>query len=179
MTHTEKRLKELQKKKTLTNDEMAELVNLSPKGSFKLLPNAFSIGTTNLDKSIKNIEESKRRSKEAFEKGFYLEVISLRLQQTDLWLRTYWVAKNKKREIFSSDDKRTFGILLNDCNRLGFNNKLYKKLKRFNDIRVEGIHKFLLGERDYDSLKFICEETHGIIEEISKYVANEIGIPLN
>jgi len=179
MDDKEKRLEELRAKEALSNEEIEELVRLSPKGSFKLLPNAFTIGITNLEKSLKNAEESNVKMKEALEKEFYLEVISLGLQKIDFWLRMFWVAKNKKGKIFSREDKKTFGMILFDCKKMGFDEGLFTEFKEFNDTRINGIHKYLLGETDYDSLKEVGTKVGGLIKKVSEYIGNKIGIPLN
>ena len=179
MNSKEKRLEELRAKKTLTNEEMGELVRLSPKDSFKLLPNAYKIGIKNLEKSNTNALEANAKMKEALEKEFYLEVISLGLQKIDFWLRMFWVVKNNKGEVFSADDKRTFGMILFDCKKIGLDEDLFVELKEFNYSRINGIHKYLLGEVDYKSLKKVSENVGEIIKKVSRYVGNQIGVPLN
>lgn len=170
---------ELKSKKVLSNEEMFEYIKLSPPNSFKLLPKADDLGIVDIEKYMENMNESIIKCQKAQKEGFYLEVISLRLQHLDIWLRSYWVAKNKKKKTITLDDKRTFGMLLNDCKNLKFDEIMHGKLKKFNDERVKGIHRYLLGESDYESLRIICEETTGIVKEVMKYITKEIGIPLS
>ena len=172
------RLDELKSKETLTDKEMNELVALSPKGTFKSMPNILDAGVVDLKQFIENYREGAKRSRLAFENGCFIEVISLRLQHSELWLRTYYISKNKSGKIFEDNDKRTFGMIINDCSQLGFDPNLILRLKEFNKYRVDAIHKFLLGVTNYDALRFVCEQTKGLDFEVSKYVCEQVGIPM-
>jgi hypothetical protein len=138
------RLKQLRSKETLTNDEMNELVRLSPEGMLSL-PNMETLGVTDFGMAFQNLKEGAERTRNAFDNGCYLEVISLRLQHIEFWLRIFWVAKNGKRKIFEADDKRTFGTITNNCSDLGFNTDLISKLNSFNSYRINAIHKVYSG----------------------------------
>jgi hypothetical protein len=175
----EDRLKELRGKETLTDDEMKELIRLSPPSTFKSLPDMQTLGVTDIECAFQNFKEGAERSKHAFESGCYLEVISLRLQHTEFWLRMFWVAKNRKGKVFDPNDKRTFGAIINDCSNLGFRTDLLARLKDFNEHRINAIHKYLLGATDYDELKKVCESNTGLDREVGEYVANEIGIVIS
>ena len=86
----EQRLKELRGKKTLTDSEKQELIQLSPSGTFKSGPNLLTIGVTDFDKAFKNFKEGPERSRHALKNGCYLEVISLRLQHAEFWMRLFY-----------------------------------------------------------------------------------------
>lgn len=109
----------------------------------------------------------------------YMEVISLRLQHSEFWLRLYYVAKNQKGRIFESSDKKTFGVIINDCKKIGFRKDLIDRLEDFNKQRINAIHKYLLGGTDYDELKKVCFRSNGLDKEVGKYVRNDIGIPIH
>lgn len=175
----EQRLEELRAKETLTDVEMQELIRLSPPTTFKSGPNLLSIGVTDLEKAFENFKEGPKRSHHALQNGCYLEVISLRLQHAEFWLRIFYVAKNKKGKIFEPDDKRMFGNIINGCKQLGFSSDLTKQLKDFNHHRINAIHKYLLGETDYDELRKVCDDSNGLDGEVGKYVRDEIGIPIS
>ena len=175
-----KRLEELRKKDTLTDSEMQELIQLSPPGTFKKLPvNMQALGIINLEQAWENFKEGPARSKHALENSCYLEVISLRLQHAEFWLRMFWVVKNKKGKIFDQKDKSTFGMIINDCEKLGFRPDLIKRLREFNEHRVEAIHKYLLGATSYSKLREVCETSTGLDGEVGEYVRNEIGVPMS
>jgi hypothetical protein len=176
MNPNERRLTELQGKERLNDAEMNELILLSPAGTFKSLPNALDIGIVDLEKSWTNYIEGASRSQHAYASGCYIEVISLRLQHLDYWLRNYWVSRNKKGKIFDPDDKRTFGAILSDCEKLGFEKSLVDRMKLFNASRVDAIHKYLLGAIHYDELKVACDEHKGLDAEVAKYVRDQVGV---
>jgi hypothetical protein len=176
----EVRLNKLKDLEILTDDQMEELGNLLPKGEMKSLPNLLSIGITNLEGYIRNFQEGGNISRRAYKEGFYIETISLRLQLIELYLRMYYVAKNTSGKMIDPElDKRTFGSYINDCKNLGFDSELIDEMIEFNKHRVIVIHKFLMGEVEYSSLKDVCDTTQGLDDRVSKYVINEIGIALN
>ena len=170
------RLEELKEKETLTDDEMAEFIRLSPPGSFKSGPNLITMGVVDIGKAFENLKEGSSRTKHALEQGCYLEVISLRLQHAELWLRMFWVVRNNRGRIFEPNDKRAFGAIISDCSNLGFRSDLIERLREFNQHRINAIHKYLLGATNYDELKAVCMETTGLDGEVGEYVRNEVGI---
>jgi hypothetical protein len=170
------RLEALRAKETLTDEEMKELIPLSPSGTFKTGPNLIAMGVVNVDMAFGNFKEGPDRTKHALEQGCYLEVISLRLQHAELWLRMFWVAKNQQGRIFEPDDRRTFGAIINDCSNLGFRQDLITRLREFNQHRINTIHKYLLGATGYAELRLVCETSTGLDGEVGEYVRNEVGI---
>lgn len=156
---------------------MDELADLLPEGEMKSLPNLLALGITNIEGHIRNYIEGGNISRLAYEHGFYIETISLRLQHIELYLRMFYVAKNKAGKIIDPDlDKRTFGSFINDCKNLGFKQQLIDEMNQFNSHRINAIHKFLMGEIQYDYLKTVCDDTTGLDERVRNYVINEIGI---
>jgi len=173
-----KRLKELQSKETLTDSEMNELISLSSPNTFKSLPNMYSLGVVDVERAFYNFKEGPERAKNALSNKCYLEVISLRLQHAEFWLRMFWVAKNKKGKIYEPEDKRTFGVIINDCKQLGFKTDLIQRLLEFNEHRINAIHKYLLGATEYGELRDVCEKSYGLDGEVGEYVRGEIGLPI-
>ena len=167
-------MSELRRKQgPLTNAEMNELASLSPPGAFWSLGNLQTIGVVNIQRAFQNLTEGAERTKHALKNKCYLEVISLRLQLADFWLRMYWAAKSPKGKIFSPDDKRTFGMLIKDCACLGFSPDLVCRLKEFNRHRIDAIHKYLLGATSYDDLEKVCEDSLGLNADVFQYVLRE------
>lgn len=177
MDDKEKRLAELSGLGTLTDAEMQELVRLRPPGAFKTGPNLLTLGVVNLDQAFLNYKEGAARSKHAYDSGCFIEVISLRLQHIDFWLRCFWVARNRKGQIFDASDKRTFGVLVTDCERLRFDSSLIQRMRSFNASRVDSIHKYLLGAIRYDDLEPICDAHNGLDSDAGNYVREQIGVP--
>jgi hypothetical protein len=173
----EQRLAELQNLEVLTDAEINELIALSPSGSFKSGPNLLTIGIKNLTSFVENLNVGGEMSRKAFDQGFYIETISLRLQHIEIYLRMYFVVKNKKGKLIDADsDKRTFGNFINDCKNLEFDTTLIDELEEFNNFRIKAIHKYVLGEILYDELKDVCIRTKGLDTRVREYVFNEIGM---
>jgi hypothetical protein len=86
---------------------------------------------------------------------------------------------NREGKVFDPDDKRTFGMIINDCKNLGFDSPLIDRLKSFNDHRVNAIHKYLLGGTDYEELRTVCEASTGLDKEVGEYVWKEIGVVIS
>lgn len=154
---------------------MQELTALSPPQTFRSLPNMQTLGVVDVQKAFNNLMEGPGRTKHALRNHCYLEVISLRLQHADFWLRMFWVARNTKGEIFSVDDKRTFGTIIKDCKLLGFDDALSQRLQEFNKQRVDAIHKYLLGATSYEEFREVCEISAGLDVEVREYVCREVG----
>ncbi|MEH2011965.1 hypothetical protein [Nostoc sp.] len=169
-------LEELRQKEELTDAEINELETLSPPGTFVKGPNFTSLGIVDVQRAFRNLQEGGVRCKHAMEQGCFIEVITLRVQHTELWLRMYWVIKNKKGKIFSSKDKRTFGQIIKECNALGLDPNLVTRLCDFNQARVDAVHKYILGETDYESLKEICILFQGLDKEVGDYVRGSLGL---
>jgi len=94
---------------------MQELIRLNPSGTFKTGPNLITMGVVDVGKAFNNSKEGPSRARHAFEEGCYLEVISLRLQHAEFWLRMFWVAKNRRGSIFAQNDRRAFGVIIKDA----------------------------------------------------------------
>jgi len=106
--------------------------------------------------AISNVGELIARAERAYELGCYIEAMSLRLQQMELWLRLFQLAKDGGGRLFAADDKRTFGQIIADCERFGFDTELVGLMRAFNLHRTRAIHKFILGAIDYEHLRVIC-----------------------
>jgi hypothetical protein len=176
-TNKEKRLAELKMKDTLTNAEMDELIQLSPSGTFKSGPNLLTIGVIDVDNFFRKLTEGAEISNKAFEQGFYIETISLRLQHIEIYLRMFYVVKNKNGKLIDGNtDKRTFCNFLSDCEQLDFRKDLLIELRDFNSCRIKAIHKYLLGEVSYDALQDVCLITKGLDAKVREYVLKDIRI---
>lgn len=223
----DKRLKQLFKKKKLNNEEMKELVSLSPPGSFKKAPFLMTdIGINDLRKAFKNLKQLQKRSENAYANKCYLEVISLRLLVLDLLLREYIYGKSIKQfkinaditvahfveaakaagipsehlEDFKRYDKdmsakgisiilkpkkgvdinTQFGCLIKSAEDNGMDRKIIKKLRKFNNDRIKGIHRLLFGETEYHKLRGICNKHKTLVREAQDYVFKQpFWIPIN
>ena len=89
----------------------------------------------------------------------------------------FWVARNKDERVFGINDKRPFGVILNECKKSGLDSDIAARLERFNQNRVEAIHKYLLGVTNYDAMRNACMENTGLDAEVGEWVRKQIGVP--
>jgi hypothetical protein len=163
----------------LSDEDMRRIIEEQPHGPIRQGPNLMSVGVTNLEGFVRNLAEGAKHSRRAMRLGCYVEVISLRLQHTELWLRLYWVAKNRKRKtIPPGENGPTFGAMIHRCKELGFRADLIERLSEFNDDRKKAIHHYLMGDIQYSDLKQYCQRSEGLDGDVREYVISEIGIEL-
>jgi hypothetical protein len=181
MNESQLRIEELERnEEPLTHEELLELISLKPSRTFVDLPNASTLGITDLDKQIRNLKERHRRIYHALSSGCFIEVIVLRVQYIEIWLRMYWVVQNNQNQIFSPTgpgSRKTFGSIIDGCEKCGFRSDLIDRLRKFNTERNNALHKYFLGDTDYAALEQVCKQTAGLDREVEKYVVAEIGRP--
>jgi hypothetical protein len=180
MSDNKDRIEELKNKGNLgrlTTAESNEFLHLCPDDTFLVVPHLKKMGVLDIERSLRHFQEGSQRSRHAFEHGCYLEVISLGVQHIEFWLRMYWVVKNEKEKIFETNDRRTFGMIIDDCSKLGFRTDLISRLRDFNEKRISAIHKYLLGGTDYDELKKVCKINSGLDIIVRDYIVDQVGIP--
>jgi len=136
------------------------------------------LGVVDIGKAFQNFEEGPDRAMHAMKNGCYMEVISLRLQHSEFWLRMFWVVKNSSGEIFDPNHRRMFGTIIRECAGLGSRQDLVNRLEKFNDDRINAIHKYLLGATDYGELQKVCDGSTGLGGEVGEYVRREVGLPI-
>jgi hypothetical protein len=178
MTIDEGRLANLRAKSELTDDEFRELIKLSPPGTFRRLPNLQTAGLHDLQQAMKNLSEVGERAKRAFDNGCYVEVLALRSQSAELYLRLYLAAKLNLPPSFPANDRRPLGRLIKASEKVGLNADMIAKLRAFNESRITGVHRYLLGSMHYDELKALCEASKELNKNLTTTITSEIGIPV-
>jgi hypothetical protein len=173
----EKRLAELLAKAELSDAEFAERVALGPPGTVISLPNLSMAGPINLDQALQNIFAAGAHARAAFAAGFFIEVLALRSQSLELFLRLFLAAKASPPVAVEPTDSRTLGNLIDACTPLGFDSATLTALKVFNKDRIVGIHKFFLGATSYENLRGLCEGSAGLTEMVVNVLANQLGTP--
>jgi hypothetical protein len=78
----------------------------------------------------------------------FIEVLSLRLQYLDVWLRVFF-----ENTPHHGRRKREFGWLLEQCLNQGLDKKLYDRIARFNEDRVKAIRGYLIGLTTYAEIE--------------------------
>jgi len=155
----------------MSDAETADLLRLireAPQGTFKLYR-----GTENepeVEQSMANLAQLSDRIQCARSANCLIEVISLRLQHMDLWLRVFYenIPHDGQRQ-------REFGRLLRQCFDAGLTKSLYDRVHAFNDHRILAIHGFVLGQTTYDELAAVVEESDGLAEALVEFVLLNCG----
>ena len=154
-----------------TDIELFRRVESSPEGTFKLFI-AEGVGTEeNIGQHLNNIDVVSEKISKAATNGCFIELISLRLQVIDFWLRIYFynVPDNTEQR------EREFGRLIKQCFRLGFEKCIYDKLVTFNKHRVDAIHGFMIGTISYEKIEEVAIEAAELLRETIGYVLNNSG----
>jgi hypothetical protein len=171
------RITELRGKKSLSDDEFRELIARSPPGSHVKLPNINAAGLHDLNQALSNLEDAGERARRAFDSGFYIEVIALRSQSVELFLRLFLATKLNLTPSFPLDDRRTLGGLIADAEKNGFDTGTAATVRSFLTDRNAGLHRYLLGVASYDDLRGVCERSVSLTKAVVEVIAKEFGTP--
>jgi len=152
---------------THTND-LLQAIRSEPPGSLKLF--RATEEQPEVEQAIANLGELSQRVQNARATNCLIEVVSLRLQYMDIWLRVYFenVPHQESRE-------REFGRLLKQCLGLGLDKGLYDRLHDFNRNRVKTIHGYLVGVISYDKLAEVVVQSDGLSERLVEFVLVNSG----
>jgi hypothetical protein len=151
--------------------ELFRRVETEPPGTFKLY---HAVGTgveDRIHQHLKNIDELKERIKRCVATGCLIEVISIRLQIIDYWLRIYFVNHPASKP----PRRKEFGALVNQCHELGLSDELYDRLQAFNKHRVNAIHGHVVGATSYDILDPVATESDGLLKDVVQFVVMNSG----
>jgi hypothetical protein len=162
---------------TFTTAEVNDEIAAAPPGTFVALPDLTALGITDVPRAVQNFVEGSARAKAAMSQGFFIEVINLRVQHAELWLRVLLVHAKGEGYAIPPDDKRTFGQVIEEC-ASALPQPLLDRLKDFNRSRIEAVHKYLLGGTDYAALKQACDDSQGIDKEVYDMVIAKVGRPI-
>jgi hypothetical protein len=148
---------------------LIEEIKSSPPGTFKLF--RATEEEPEVEKSMKNMAELASRVAHARQANCLIEVISLRMQYQDLWLRIYF----ENRPHGAEKREQEFGRLLRQCFRLGLEKTLYDKIHKSNKDRVKAIHGYLIGVTTYEDLNSVVAESDGLSEKLAEFVLRNSG----
>ncbi|MGZ8874793.1 MAG: hypothetical protein ACXW1E_08745, partial [Halobacteriota archaeon] len=126
----------------------------SPYGIFKLFRGEGTGVDEAIEQHMENHEKFGLRIKHAKDVGCWIEVISIRLQVIDYWLRVYFVNKAPVGYM----RRKEFGRLLNQCREFGLGINIFNKLHAFSEHRINAIHGFIVGRIDYENLRDVVFE---------------------
>lgn len=117
-----------------------------------------------------NRAEFAARIKHATSVNCLIEVISLRIQDLDLWLRAFFENTPHK-----AAREREFGRLLKQCLKQGLDKNLYDRIHKFNRNRIKAIHGYLIGITTYPELGVVVGESEGLSEALAEFVVLNSG----
>ncbi|WP_422419180.1 hypothetical protein [Pseudomonas sp. GZD-222] len=160
-----------QKHRALTMSEknsILEAMKSSPPKTFKLF--RATEDNPQVEQSMSNMDTVASKIQHARSANCLIEVISLRLQFIDVWLRIYFsnTEQTEKRE-------REFGRLLKQCFKAGLDKDLYDLILQFNKHRVDAIHGYLIGVTSYEVLSRVIDESDGLAERLAEFVLLNCG----
>jgi hypothetical protein len=140
----------------------------SPPGTFKLF--RATDERPEVEQSMANQGELAARIQHAKASNCMIEVISLRIQFLDLWLRVFFenTPHQKARE-------REFGRLLKQCLKYGLDKNLYDRIYKFNHHRIKAIHGYLIGLTTYKEMGVAVENSEGLSEGVTESVLLNSG----
>lgn len=154
-----------------TDTELFRKVENSPVGTFKLFI-ADGVGTEeNFAQHLRNLDVISEKIAHAAANECFIELMSLRLQVIDFWLRVYFYNVPENTE----SREREFGRLIKQCFKLGLDKRIYDSLLRFNKHRVEAIHGFMIGTISYEKIEEVAVEADKILRESIEYILKNSG----
>jgi len=162
---------------TFSTAEVNDEIAAAPPGTFLALPDLTALGIVDVPRAFQNFAEGAARSKAALSQGFFIEVLNLRVQHTELWLRVLLVHTKGGGYVIPANDKRTFGQVIEEC-ASALPQTLLDRLRLFNRSRIEAVHKYLLGGTDYAALKQACDDSNGIDKLVYDLVIARVGRPI-
>ncbi len=147
---------------------LIEAIKSSPPNTFKF----FKATEENpeVEQATRNMSTVAAKIAHARAAGCLIEVVSLRLQFMDVWLRVYFSNTNQEEK-----REREFGRLLKQCFKAGLDKHLYDAILQFNKHRVDAIHGYLIGVTSYEVLSEVLEESDGLAEELAEFVLINSG----
>ena len=148
------------------NEETASLVaaiRAAPAGTFKLF--RATENEPEVEQSMRNWDEVSRRITHARAANCLIEVVSLRLQYMDVWLRIFF-----ENTPHTDKRQREFGRLLEQCFKLGLDKSLYDRIIIFNRHRIAAIHGYMVGKVSYESLAEAVRDSDGLAEALCEFV---------
>lgn len=146
-------------------------IRAEPEGTFKLF--RATEDQPEVEQSMANRSELAGRVRYARQANCLIEVVSLRLQYMDIWLRVYF-ENTPHQEVRQQE----FGRLLRQCLQLGLDKTLYDRIYKFNKDRVKAIHGYLVGVMKYDDLATVVAESDGLSEKLAEFVLINSGEPV-
>lgn len=163
------RLKELSSRSLLTDDEMYEIGRLS--GGVKHVGNVEAFGFVDPVIGNKNaliLEATRYFSAKA---GRILEMLGADAALLETELRNWMIVHHGKA--FDADDRETFGQIASSVERFGFRADLVARLKTFNQLRNDAVHRLSRGAESYQGLIDRYVSDPSLLEDVRDFVEEQ------
>ena len=135
-----KHLREANSERGLSDAELAEMNRIitahTRAAGVVEAPDLDMLGVTDYEAFIERFSTIHEQAEAAYQSGWFLEAISLRMLTLDFLLRMYIVHRTKQR----IPPKPTYGQLIKKAKGQTFRQSLAADLEAYNDRRNEGIH---------------------------------------
>ncbi|HUW77879.1 MAG TPA: hypothetical protein VMV52_03910 [Candidatus Nanopelagicaceae bacterium] len=161
----------------LTNDEMKELVLLSPPGYFRKAGNARTMGHDSEGIAYENIEILKISLVFANENRLWLQSIACTVYLIEMHLRT-WLNEMHART-FDADERITFGQLITEAERAGIDASLLARLREFNSLRNDALHHLVRGKHRYFDLEVLVTGDPELATDVPNWVFAQLPEVVN
>ena len=152
-------------------NEMMRVIATAPPGTFKVYRGRGTGVEEYIHAHMSNLGGITERIQQAYRAGCLIEVVSLRLQVIDYWLRIFFANKAPAGE----RRQREFGRLLGQCKDLGLDLSLFTRLKNFNDHRIRAIHGYVIGHTTYENLEPVVRESRSLSTDLIIFVLENCG----
>lgn len=143
-------------------------IRTSPPGTLKLY--RATEDQPEVEQAMANRSNLAQRINHARQCSCFIEVISLRIQYMDMWLRVFF-----ENTPHTEVRKKEFGALLKQCFNSGFEKNLYDRIHNFNQHRINAIHGYLVGTTNYGEISKTVDESDGLSEALAEYVLLNSG----
>jgi hypothetical protein len=161
-----KYLREANSERGLSDEELAEKNRIitAHTGAAGVVeaPDLDMLGVADFEAFRERFSAIHEQAEAAYQDGWFLEAISLRMLTLDFLLRMYIVHKTKQ----PVRGKPTFGQLIKKAKGQNFRQSLATDLEAYNDRRNEGIHNYLLGQGSYQDLGNAYRDADGLFERV-------------
>ncbi len=159
----------------MPSDDVVEQIRAAlaeaPPGTYKRFKGNGTGVEHDIQAHMANLAEVRQRILLAIRAGCFIEVISLRLQLMDYWLRIYFV----ENALPDSKRDREFGRLLEQCSQLGLEPGLVSRLREFNKSRIAAIHGFVVGHVRYPALEATARASQSLSRDLIAFVLQTTG----
>ena len=154
-----------------TDLELWDRVENEPPGTFKILTAVGAGVEAYIQQHLKNYAELQSRITHGANAGCFIEVISIRLQVIDFWLRIYFA----NQRATNYDRRREFGALVSQCHALGLSDDVTSRLLAFNRTRIDAIHGYVVGTTDYQKLEQAAAVADSLLRDVVVFVVSNSG----